>query len=276
MSVARHAAAARLIVAREQADARERKAEAARRRAEERKRSAQRMLTEAAGPLIAAHGGHASVAVEDLTTGAYASYGGATTYDTASIVKVDILATLLYQAQGGDDGSLGDEDRELATAMITESDNDAASALFDEIGGAAGLDTANHVFGLRDTTADADDRWGLTRTSAADQVRLLRQVFTSSSVLTARSRDYIQDLMRRVDQAQRWGVPAAGDPGTTSGVKNGWLPNPGLWVINSIGQVTRDGHILLIAVLSDDNATESGGISLVENLARKSAAAVMR
>jgi hypothetical protein len=65
----------------------------------------------------------------------------------------------------------------------------------------------------------------------------------------------------------------AGD-GTEFWVKNGWLPNPDLWEINSIGQVTHDGQHLLIAVLSEDNDTESGGISLVENIARHAAGAL--
>ena len=41
--------------------------------------------------------------------------------------------------------------------------------------------------------------------------------------------------MSQVIPAQRWGVPAGARPGVTVHVKNGWLPDPRLWVVNSIG-----------------------------------------
>jgi hypothetical protein len=107
-----------------------------------------------------------------------------------------------------------------------------------------------------------------------DQIRLLRVVFTSPSQLSAASQDYIQSLMSQVEADQQWGVPSAADSGTTFYVKNGWLPNPALWEINSIGQVTHDGQRMLIAVLSSDNETEDGGISLVQDIAVKAADAL--
>jgi len=52
-------------------------------------------------------------------------------------------------------------------------------------------------------------------------------------------------------------------------VKNGWLPSgtTGLWEINSIGEVVHDGQRMLIAALSEGNATEDSGISLVQAIA---------
>jgi beta-lactamase class A len=60
------------------------------------------LAAEASGAaLIQQDGGDVAVAVavDDLTTGAQASSAGARQFVTASIVKVDILATLLYQLQ---------------------------------------------------------------------------------------------------------------------------------------------------------------------------------
>jgi hypothetical protein len=218
---------------------------------------------------------HVSVAVDDLTTGLQAADGGTTRYVTASIVKVDILATLLYQAQlSGQALTAGEQ--ELATTMIENSNNDSASDLYDDAGGAAAIDQVNRVLGLTETTVGTDGYWGLTTTTVDDQIRLLRDVFTGSSPLTASSRQYIQSLMSQVEADQQWGVPAAASSGTAFMVKNGWLPNPTLWEINSIGEVSRDGQHLLIAVLSDDNATEDGGISVVESAAVAAAQAATR
>jgi beta-lactamase class A len=234
-------------------------------------------LSGAVASVIKSDDGHAAVAVDDLTTGQTASYNGGDDFVTASIVKVDILSALLYQLQQSGE-SLSGEQQELATTMIENSDNDSASSLYGDAGGAAGVDEANRVFGLRETTAGAGPYWGLTMTSAADQVRLLRLVFTRPSVLTVTSQDYVQRLMGHVETDQQWGVPAAADHGTPFMVKNGWLPSPdtGRWEINSIGEVVHDHQRMLIAVLSDDNASEASGISVVEKVATKAADAISR
>ncbi|MFJ1810468.1 MULTISPECIES: serine hydrolase [unclassified Streptomyces] len=208
-----------------------------------------------------------SVAVLDLDSGDGATYGSGA-FDTASIVKVDILATLLLQAQDAD-RHLTAAEKSYATAMIENSDNDSASALWRIIGKAQGLDAANERFGLTDTAGGDDMLWGLTQTTAADQLTLLQQVFGDDSELSEASRTYVQGLMGRIAADQRWGVSAAAD-GSSWALKNGWLARSttGLWDINSIGRVTVDGHDCLVAVVSNGNATQAAGISLVEQVAR--------
>lgn len=235
--------------------------------------TAQQRLTMAVAPLIQADGGHVAVAVDDLTTGTEATYHGTSEFATASIVKVDILATLLYELQHTGQTMTG-EDQDLATTMIENSDNDAASALYADIGGPEDLDQANQVFGLTGTTAGTDGEWGLTSTTVDDQIRLLRQITVPSSALSPAAQDYIQDLMGQVETDQQWGVPAAADPGRRYLVKNGWLPNPVLWSINSIGEIEHDRDELLVAVLSDGNSTEDAGISAVQAVVQKAADAM--
>jgi beta-lactamase class A len=99
-----------------------------------RRLTAQQRLTAAVAPLIQADGGQVAVAVDDLTTSIEAAYHGTSEFATASIVKVDILATLLYELQRSGQ-TMTDEDQDLATTMIENSDNDAASALYADIGG---------------------------------------------------------------------------------------------------------------------------------------------
>ncbi|WP_019071795.1 serine hydrolase [Streptomyces hokutonensis] len=195
-------------------------------------------------------------------------------YDTASIIKVDILATLLLQAQDAGRG-LTQQERTWATAMIEHSDNDAANALWRRIGQAPGLEAANKRLGLSSTVGGAAGRWGLTQTTATDQIRLLQAVFAeggtssaSGSVLTGTSQTYIRTLMTRIAAGQSWGVSAASDAGWA--LKNGWLQRSttGLWDINSVGEVTSGTHHYLVAVLSAGNASMAGGIAAVESAAR--------
>ncbi|MGW1162510.1 serine hydrolase [Streptomyces sp. NPDC002513] len=201
-------------------------------------------------------------------------HGDDTPYDTASIVKVDILATVLLQAQ---DAGRKPTAQQLthAEAMIRHSDNDSATALWREIGGAPGLEAANKRLGLAATKGGPGLLWGLTRTTARDQILLLRAVFdtapvrnTGSLALREESREYVRTLMTRIDGDQAWGVSAA----TTSGwaLKNGWLQRTatGLWDINSIGRITVNGHHYLVAVLSEGSPSMQDGVALVEGAAR--------
>jgi beta-lactamase class A len=107
-------------------------------------------LTSVLAPVRSLFGGtRMSVALHDTQSDKWAVYGG-NTFDTASIVKVDVLATLLLQAQ--DAGrTLTAQERHLATNMIENSDNDSASTLWARIGNAAGLGRANKRLGLTQT-----------------------------------------------------------------------------------------------------------------------------
>jgi beta-lactamase class A len=237
-------------------------------------------LSTAVSGLITADDGHASVAVENLGTGATASYNISDGYVTASIVKLDILCTLLYQDQLSG-RSPSDSEQKLITTMIDDSDNDAAQSLFEDEGGSSAITAANRVFGLSDTAIEKNSvdeagySWGDSTTTALDQLRLLRQVFTTSSVLTPANRTYIENLMGTVEKDQRWGVSAAADDPSSSGsdymLKNGWLPRriTNLWEINSIGEVQHDGQKYLVAVLSSDNKTMDSGIDVVQGLAKE-------
>ncbi|MCF2128946.1 class A beta-lactamase-related serine hydrolase [Strepomyces sp. STD 3.1] len=209
-----------------------------------------------------------AVAGLDPETGVGAAHG-AGAFETASIVKVGILAALLLRAR--DAGrALTVAERAHAVAMVERSDNDSASALWRAIGGAQGLDAANERFGLTGTAGGEGTLWGLTRTTAVDQVALLRQLFVAEgSELSTDARAYVTGLMGRITDGQRWGVSAAAD-GSAWALKNGWLrrSTTGLWVVNSVGRVTSDGHDRLVAVVSRGSATLAEGIALVEAAAR--------
>ncbi len=158
-------------------------------------------------------GARVSAAVLAVDSGRRAVYGDAA-FDTASIVKVDILAALLLRAQDAGRRPAAAE-RAHAARMIEDSDNASATALWHRIGRAAGLDAANRRFGLTGTAGGEGGLWGLTRTTAADRLVLLQQVFGEDSELGADSRSYLQGLMTSVRADQRWGCrpPPRAPPG---------------------------------------------------------------
>ena len=232
-------------------------------------------LAAALAPVVRHHAGSLAVAVADPATGAAATYRGGVLFDTASIVKADILAVLLLQQQQLGLGLSG-QDRGLAAAMIEDSDNQAASALWNAVEGGPGMEAGNATLGLRDTWPQVDGLWGMTTTSAADQLRLLADLTSARSPLSAPARSYELSLMRHVEPSQRWGVAAAADPGTRPAVKDGWLPvgPQGTWIINSIGVIRHAGQPLLIAVLSCGQPSESSGIRQVQAAALAATAAI--
>ncbi|MEJ8672608.1 serine hydrolase [Streptomyces sp. MS1.AVA.1] len=144
------------------------------------------------------------------------SYGEDATFDTASISKVNILAALLLQAQ--DEGrELTSPERLHAEEMIRSSDNEAANVLWQAIGRAEGLDAANERLGLSSTQGGIS--WGLTQTTARDQVKLLRAVFAEGRWappaprgLTRASRASIGNLMDGITDDQDWGCPPPAPP----------------------------------------------------------------
>lgn len=233
---------------------------------------------------LGAHRGRYALAVEDLTSGRSAAYGSPTsstssaeTFTSASIIKVDILAALLLQAQDRS-GRPSSAQQQLASDMIRASDNDAAQKLWGEIGRRQGLDAANARLGLSSAHAGQEVPWGLTRTTARDQIALLKAVFTQDSPLNAASRSYLRTLMSTVNEGQNWGIGAAGAPGAPPVLKNGWLPDgtTRLWVVNSVGIVERAGHSLLVVVLTDGQPTREAGTALVERIATTAVEALTR
>lgn len=215
-----------------------------------------------------------SVALLDTGTGSWATYGDGA-FDTASIVKVDILATLLLQAQDGN-RDLTAEEQAYAVDMIEQSDNDATSALWTVIGSAKGLDAANRRLGLTETEGGDGTVWGITQTTAEDQVRLLQSVFGGRSPLSSESRAYIQGLMRHITEGQDWGVSAAADAPADAALKNGWLERSQTqkWDVNSIGQIEAGGRRYLMAVLTNGHTTQDSGIKVVEQASRAAVSAV--
>ncbi len=220
---------------------------------------------------IASRGGHMGIAVVDRMTGAQVSVQSGPPVITASVVKVEILAELLRQARL-DGRSLSGWEDQLAHQMIIQSDNDAATTLWRLIGGTAGLARANRAFGLRQTSPGEADYWGLTTTTAVDQVRLLRTLSSSASPLQGSDRGYLFSLMSKVSDSQDWGITDASSAHASAEyVKNGWLatgPVDRAWTINSIGRLVEPGHDWLIAVMSDHNESMGSGMTSVAQAAR--------
>lgn len=207
--------------------------------------------------------GSITVAVYDADNGQTELYRPGIAEQTASIVKVDILATLLWQEQGRH-SPLDEDDLQLATGMIEDSNNDDASSLWDEVGGGSGVSRFDRVAGLTETAPNTEGYWGETTTTALDQIRLLEHLAFANPLLDSASRSYELGLMEHVVGYEDWGV-STGPTAATVALKNGWLPLAiDDWQINSVGYVDGNGRDYLIAVLTTGDPTESYGIGTID------------
>jgi hypothetical protein len=152
--------------------------------------------------------------------------------------------------------------------MITRSDNDAASALWAELGHRY-LQHFLDLAGMTQTSLGLGGYWGLTQITAYDEVLLLRLLLHKNRVLDPAARAYALSLMAQVIPSERWGVPAGAPTSLTVHVKNGWLPRlTHGWRIHSIGCFTGRGGGYSIVVLTQDNPTMAYGITTIEAIAK--------
>jgi beta-lactamase class A len=234
-------------------------------------------LGSAAASYVSTRAGTVLAAVYDLGTGQTWRLGAGKPQAEASVVKLDVLETLL--AERGDSSSAGlrSSDRLLAKQMIEDSDNDAATSLWYEVGGAAKIRAFNAAAGLTRTSPSpcvacsgfSWPGWGLTTTVPTDQIALLRELVSSGTLLTSAERSYALSLMENVTPSQRWGVSGGVPAQVIVALKNGWLPLNAAdtdWQINSVGWISGSGRNYLIAVLTTGNPTEQYGIDTIDRL----------
>jgi hypothetical protein len=213
---------------------------------------------------------HVAVRMDDPYLGINCYLNSKQHYDSASVVKTIILATLLNKRQREHLSLLSTRERTLARAMITESDNNAATALWDQ-DGMKNLTYFLHAAGMNNTQLNPS--WGLTRITAQDETKLLRDILLRpNTVLDTHAQSYELKLMAQVIPSQRWGVSASTPIAFTLHIKNGWAPLPYVsspWYVNSTGAftTTNSARDYTIVVLTSGSADETTGITTVEDVA---------
>lgn len=195
------------------------------------------------------------------------------TYPTASIVKVSVLANLLRMSQS-DDASLSPTEKTLAESMIADSDNDATTTLLNTYqDGYTGPDDLFSTLHMTQSKMNPD-AWGMTTTTAQDQLKLLNALaYGQKSPLNRSDRHYVLHLMANVSPDQDWGISKGIPDNATIQLKNGWLDSDDDdgWIVNSIGHIQTKDSNYTIAVLTNGNATEAAGIDLIESLSSATA-----
>jgi hypothetical protein len=225
---------------------------------------------------LAGRRGRVEVAVYDLSAGQQWTLGQQVPQAEASVLKLEILEAVLSQ-RTSQRTVLSLTEQELTPPMIEQSDNDAATTLWREVGSAKGMRAFDHKARLAHTSPSnclkcsgfSWPGWGLTTTTPQDQITLLRQLVQPSGVLDKNDQKYALYLLENVTPSQRWGVSSGVPAGVTVALNNGWLPlgvGSSDWQVNSVGWVSGDGRDYLMAVFSAGNPSKQYGIDTLNHL----------
>jgi len=219
--------------------------------------------TAAIRAFLGSRSGDVTAAVENLGTDRTYLWNPRVAEHTASIVKVDILETLLHQLHGA---PIPPSVAATAQGMIENSNNDDATDLWNRVGGAPAVAAYDRLVGMNQTTPNS--AWGLTTTTPRDQILLLRQLVLGGDLLDPGARDYELSLMEHVEADQDWGVSGGVPAGAVVALKNGWLPLPGQgWQVNSIGWIHGEHRDYLLAIMTGGDPSEAYGIDTIQGVA---------
>jgi hypothetical protein len=211
--------------------------------------------------------GTISVGLYDRSTNTTCSLRATSSYDSASVVKVAVLATLLWDAKKHN-RYLTDTEAARAKAMITKSDNDATTKLWKQLG-MTKIKGFLAAAKMTKTVPGANNYWGLTQVNVTDEQKLLKLVTAKNTVLSDNSRAYMLKLMGQVISSQRWGTPYGRPSGVTWHVKNGWLQRSTHgWRVHSLGTFTGGGHDYMMTVLTWGNSDMNYGINTIQGVAK--------
>ncbi|WP_031478588.1 serine hydrolase [Streptomyces bicolor] len=211
--------------------------------------------------------GTIAVGLHDRSTNTTCSLRASTAYDSASVVKVTVLAALLWDAKKHN-RYLTDRETSLAKAMITKSDNAATSTLWKQLG-MTKIKGFLAAAGMTQTKPGANGYWGLTQITVTDEQKLLKLITARNPVLSDNARAYILKLMSQVISSQRWGTPYGAPSGVSVAVKNGWLQRAtNGWRVHSVGAFKGGGHDYVVTVLTHGNGTMNYGITTIQGVAK--------
>lgn len=193
---------------------------------------------------------HIAAAIYDLTRGYYYIFNKNGQFITGSSIKVFIMTAFfnMIEKQGCEPT---DTETGWLTIMIENSDNDAATALYNEIGRAAGMNRFLQQVGITDFHPD-NESWGYSLITPLAMIHLLTMLH-DGKVLNDAHRKQAFYWMTHIELDQRNGACLTA-PANASfcAMKDGWLPGPdGYWAANSSGIITVGQETYIMSVYTN-------------------------
>lgn len=215
-------------------------------------------MTSATDAAAAERGAQVSIAILDRRSGSNLDSAGSQPIESASVAKLFIAAQVFHLDAIGE-RPVTDGDGQLLARMLESSDDYAANALWDELGGPDLVPDVAARYRLSATTPPWDGRWWNTETTASDLVAFYDGLLDDRDRLgPERTAEFVGYLRASTSRAidgydQRFGIPD-GLPGENSlGVKQGWMCCiQGRWIHLSSGVIGDDDRYLLAVASRED------------------------
>ena len=204
-------------------------------------------------------GGRVSIGVVD-TRGRLRGRATRDMYPSASVVKAMLLVAELRRLARNRlelDGPTLDRLR----AMITQSDNDSADAIYARVGDAGLRDVATAA-GLRRFRVAMS--WGYAQVTAADMARLFARL---RRLAPPRYRRTVLLLLRSLTPEHRWGIFGAAGRRWTVHAKGGWRETGSGHLVHQAAWLRHGRRHLSIAVLTDAQPSHIYGVHTVHGIA---------
>jgi hypothetical protein len=181
----------------------------------------------------------------------------AAAFPSASVVKAMLLAAM---ARATGRAAVAPDVRAQLDVMVTESDNDAAIAVFNRVG-REGLDRVARA--ARMERFDVSGHLFDAQITPADQVRLFLRI---DRMVPRVHRRFVRRLLRSVIAPQRWGIARiASRRGYTPYFKGGWRPG----LVHQAALLERGRRRLALAVLTTGQPSMTAGVATVEGIAAR-------
>jgi beta-lactamase family protein len=180
-------------------------------------------------------------------------------YSSASLVKAMLLVAYLDRRDVRH-RRLRVGEKRLLGPMIRVSDNDAATAVYAQVG-PAGLRKVARRSGMRRFAPNPV--WGGCQVTALDQARFFSRI---RHLIPQRHRAYALGLLRRIVSYERWGIPHARPAGWRVYFKGGWFNDDDGWRVHQAALLERGGRHISIAVLTRGNPSLGYGAATISGV----------
>jgi beta-lactamase class A len=235
-------------------------------------------LSKSAAEFLDGREGPRGAAVVVPSRGTIYTYNGDELTPMASVAKVTIMVTVMDKAVR-EKRALTEWEMQMLRPMITVSDNDSATALWEYVGGGAAVEATLQAMGLTATKPNPMEAWGASR-STPRETALLFTKLALGEILDEERRTLALELLGAVIPDQTWGVlagvPTDQPERAVIAIKDGWNPTQGGWWVNSAGLVLPliDRPAYAMAVLTRQQPTMEYGIATIEGVASRVHAAL--
>lgn len=222
------------------------------------------VLSPALAAYLASNGSDVGAVVYDVTRQHYYTYNSNAQFIVASSIKVPIMLTFLDMTEQQQRQPTDDE-MQLLTTMIENSDNDSATALYEEVGRGAAISAYMQKIGVTGLSPD-DGAWGYSLITPQTMVDLLTDLQTGT-ILTASDRALALNLMENIEPDQQVGVGDTAPDGASMAMKDGWVPGPDdLWAMNTSGIVQVGKEVYIVSVYTQEQPSLDDGQAIADHV----------